>query len=121
MPKLVHETPGRLRFVVPALRRQYAAADTLRRAAAEVPGLAGFEVNPLTGSLLITFDPARTRRDDILAAADAFLPGLAQSAIHVLGTEPAEVARPSLGEEFATALRKAIFERVAQVAIAALI
>jgi hypothetical protein len=55
----VHHVPGRLRVKAPALKRNPAlAARTCSRVTA-VEGVSGADANPVTGSLIVTYDPLR--------------------------------------------------------------
>lgn len=56
--QVTHFLPGRLRLKAPAIRGQAAAAKALGDAIRSIPGIKTLEINPLTGSLLITYDTA---------------------------------------------------------------
>lgn len=58
MTDTLHHLPGRLRLRLAALRRNPALAARLRHTLAPLPGVADVEANPLTGSLLVRYDPA---------------------------------------------------------------
>src|SRR5262249_23301409 len=64
-PRILHRIPGRLRAHVPdlAAARRQALENTL----CQLPGVSSVRVNPLTGSVLIHFDPARPDERALLA------------------------------------------------------
>jgi hypothetical protein len=64
-PRIRHRIPGRLRAHVPDLGgpRRQALESTLR----QLPGVSSVRANPLTDSVLIHFDPARTDECALLA------------------------------------------------------
>ncbi len=74
-PRLVHTLPGRVRVHVPGWsgRGQRDLEARLRR----TPGVRGAEANPLTGNILIRFDPATTDARALLAAVRPLAPELA--------------------------------------------
>src|SRR5687767_580600 len=57
--------PGRLRLRVPAIKVRAAKGPLVERALAARPGVRAVRVNPITGSLLIQFDPASASPADI--------------------------------------------------------
>src|SRR5215467_13125725 len=65
-PYVVHAIPGRLRVHLPhwSGRRQHRIETALR----QVPGTRSAEANPVTGNLLITYDPALTDEQSVVAA-----------------------------------------------------
>ena len=57
--KVVHHVPGRIRLKVPIIR--HLSIETLKKVA-ELPvpeGIKNVSANPITGSLVITYDPGR--------------------------------------------------------------
>src|SRR5919202_1200198 len=68
-PRIIHALPGRLRVHVPAGLRHSPSSveDRLRR----VAGVRRVHDSPLTGNVLIHFDPARTTISHLLAVLTA--------------------------------------------------
>jgi hypothetical protein len=78
-PRVRHALRGRLRVYVPGLsesRRQ-----TIERRLARLPGVRSARANPLTGNVLVHFDPATTAEEVLLA--------------ELRGADTAEVTSPS--------------------------
>jgi uncharacterized membrane protein YbaN (DUF454 family) len=69
-PRVVHSSFGRLRVHLPRWSGLHDA--TLAAAAGRLPGVTRAEANPITGNLLILFDPKQTSGRTLLEA----LPGL---------------------------------------------
>lgn len=59
MGHYVHHVPGRLRVKAPALKRNPRLAAQVCSAAMTLDGVSGAEANPVTGSLIVTYDPLR--------------------------------------------------------------
>jgi hypothetical protein len=78
---------GRLRFRDQALK-QPAVMETARALIIAQPGVLSLQANPLTGSILIHYDPAILDRESLLAAADFLEARLADIA-------PAPCLRPA--------------------------
>ncbi len=55
--RIVHIVPGRIRFSCPALERGELSADQLQQPLKSCACLSGYEANPVTGSLIIHFNP----------------------------------------------------------------
>ncbi len=66
-PRLVHALPGRVRVHLPGWAGQ--GRRSLERRLREAPGVRGAEANPLTGTVLIHFDPAATDERTLLTLA----------------------------------------------------
>lgn len=71
-PRLLHALPGRVRVHLPdwADDEPWRLEGRLRR----VPGVRGVQANPLTGNVLVRFDPTATDGDRVLAAMRALEP-----------------------------------------------
>ena len=67
---IIHDRPGRIRLRRQAIRRDPAVASRLHDTAEGVPGVTEVEVRPVTGSVLIRFDPESTSALDLLRTLD---------------------------------------------------
>jgi len=65
----VHVLPGRVRLRAPVLIGQPAAAGQLQKTFARLEGVRAVEVNSLSGSLLVHFDPDRVKPEMLMGAA----------------------------------------------------
>jgi hypothetical protein len=55
--KIIHHTPGRIRLEVPSIK-QLSVAALKRLSAISIPnGIKDIRANPITGSVVITYDP----------------------------------------------------------------
>lgn len=79
MLTLVHEVPGRLRFVAPELTADSEHVASLTRTVRELPGVTDVLVRPATGSLIVFHDGAPAAREAVLRAV-----GLTRTRRHVL-------------------------------------
>ena len=73
---------GRVRLRHPALKDK-ATAELVSTVAGGVEGVTSVQVNPVTGSLLLYYDPEKLSREQLLELAEqsvAFLPGLNEEA-----------------------------------------
>ena len=68
--EIVHHRPGRLRLRHPALRGEPIAALRVRDAILNSPGVTECTVRPVTGSVLIRFDPDSTSASNLLRILD---------------------------------------------------
>ncbi len=68
----VHHIPGRLRVRTDRLRHNGEAAERLRSRLSGVAGVRCADVNPVTGSALIHYDPNAAKLPDLLAAVREF-------------------------------------------------
>jgi hypothetical protein len=87
----IHQVRGRLRVRMPDLKRNDAKARALKEAMAAECGIMSVDVNVLTGSLLVYYDPELLNADGVLAAI-----GERQA--------PAQVGRPALRGQIADAI-----------------
>jgi copper chaperone CopZ len=108
---IVHDVSGRLRLRIRALKRNQPAATDLKACLGAIPGVASVDANPLTGSLLLVYDPTRTDRATLLAALAGFGHAVAV---------PAEAPLPAAGRLVAFAVDRLV-ERSALALLAALI
>ena len=65
---LAHESPGRLRLRLPALRKSPESAESLADHVSKMQGVEEVQVRPYTGSILCTFDRHVLRAEQIVAA-----------------------------------------------------
>jgi hypothetical protein len=56
----VHALPGRLRVKVAGIKKSPETAGTVEQALRREPGVTAVGANPVTGSVLVHFDPSRT-------------------------------------------------------------
>src|ERR671939_469283 len=79
-PRIIHALPGRLRVHVPACLRHSprSVEDRLRR----VAGVLRVHDSPLTGNVLIHFDPAQTTVPHLLAVLTTPEPARTEAARH---------------------------------------
>ncbi len=66
--KVLSELPGRVRLRVAGVRDDPACAGAVLNALNALPGVRTADVNPLTGSALLRYDPARLTLPEIQAA-----------------------------------------------------
>lgn len=74
---------GRVRLRHPALK-DAATAELVTAVVSGVDGITAVQVNPVTGSLLIFYDPDKLSREQLLELAEqgaAFIPGMAQETV----------------------------------------
>jgi len=78
--RVVHLLPGRMRLRFKALKGRPSIAAELRQHLGAVPGISHVDVNPLTGSLLLHYDPHAITTPAFLDALsgplEELLPGL---------------------------------------------
>jgi hypothetical protein len=62
----VHDVPGRLRVKIPLLKGNPSKADEVQRLLTGVGGVRNTSFNPLTGSLIVVYDPESLASEKIL-------------------------------------------------------
>ncbi len=67
MSHYVHHIPGRLRVRSAAVKKNEAKAGAVKALLADAPGVRSSEVNTLTGSIVVHYDPALTSGPAITA------------------------------------------------------
>jgi hypothetical protein len=104
MISYLHHVPGRLRVSLPAVKRNRAAAAAVERALAALDGIRAVHANPLTGSVIVRYDPARIGSDGVLIRLLALdLPRLPQP--------PRVAAPPSVLDGLADRLVRTLLQR----------
>jgi len=90
-PTLLHALPGRVRVHVPDLAdgAPWRLEGRLRR----LPGVRGAQANPLTGNVLVRFDPALTDKEQVLAAVREAETGVPETAGGTAVTHPEQPVR----------------------------
>jgi hypothetical protein len=86
MLSIVHEIPGRLRLRGPRLKGRPDDSVALADAARNLPGVSEVCANPLTGSLVVCYDPAAGNRDEIVRAVGGTLQQAVQPTPVVMGS-----------------------------------
>lgn len=90
---LAHDSPGRLRFRLGWLRERRDEAGALADTLAALDGVDEVQVRPFTGSVLVTFDPARI---DAAAVKRALCAAVAVDDVTLPGQESVEQIRQIL-------------------------
>jgi heavy-metal-associated domain-containing protein len=111
----VHDIPGRLRFVLPALRANRRGAAGLRARVRAIDGVTSASANPLTGSLIVRYDGTHATREEIAASLLHFAPDIPRR-------EPPGAGRASaIADIVVNAIVERIVESAVRVALAAVI
>jgi copper chaperone CopZ len=118
----VHHIPGRLRVRSAAVKRNEGNASAVRALLASVPGVRSSEVNTLTGSIVVHYDPAETSGPAVTAVLrdrGYFLhPVLPQSPVNVLRAAP---RNGDLGSRFAKKLATYALETALERSVVVLV
>ena len=72
--QIIHFIPGRLRFKLRHLKNDAGMAGMVRQVLSNIPGIRSVEINPITSSVLIHYDPEVFQWDN--PAVRAIAPGL---------------------------------------------
>ncbi len=67
MSYYIHNVPGRLRLKSPVIKRNGNAADKLKKILSTMNGIATVDINLLTGSILINYNPKAANYKDIVS------------------------------------------------------
>lgn len=73
--KLLHLLPGRVRLRVKGMKNNYPLVHRMKILFAEVPGVRVVKANPLTGSLLIYYNPVQINHFSIISRAEGITRG----------------------------------------------
>jgi Heavy metal associated domain 2 len=118
MLEYMHFVPGRLRLKITALRHQRRAAEAKADVAA-IPMVTGVVANPMTGSLIINFDPRQLSIGDLWERLRAL------GYVSENWAEPTESGRAPIdghdADRFGRALTAALVEAVVQHSAQALV
>ncbi|MCL0074683.1 heavy-metal-associated domain-containing protein [Thermodesulfovibrionales bacterium] len=66
----IHNVPGRLRVKSPAIKNNATAVDELKMALSTIEGIATTDINLITGSLLVNYNPKAVKQNDIVAVLE---------------------------------------------------
>lgn len=55
--KIVHQVPGRIRMKIPSAKGNPDQLETYKQVLSAIPGVESIEVNPVTGSIVLVYDP----------------------------------------------------------------
>ncbi|MCL4475337.1 MAG: hypothetical protein M1508_03800 [Nitrospirae bacterium] len=66
MSHYIHNVPGRLRVKSPAVKKNTDAAVEIRKILSAMNGIATVDINLITGSVLINYNPATVQYKDIV-------------------------------------------------------
>ncbi|MCL0105901.1 hypothetical protein M1N60_01265 [Thermodesulfovibrionales bacterium] len=70
MSYYIHNVPGRLRVKSPAIKNNAIAVDELKMALSTMEGIATTDINLITGSLLVNYNPKAVKQNDIVAVLE---------------------------------------------------
>lgn len=62
-----HNTPGRLRIKTPIVKQNMAEVDKIRNLLLSISEIESFTINPVTGSIVIKYDPCKGDPEAILS------------------------------------------------------
>ena len=116
---LVHDVPGRLRFVAPVLKSEPDRAATLHTCLCQLDGVRAIRFNKLAGSVIVEYDTRTGTREAVLQAlpdAGCRLVLRRSQALAPSGTTELTVARAVL-----TAIFHSVLNRAVETAIGAVI
>lgn len=119
---LVHEVPGRIRFVASCARHDRRAAASLRRLVRSIAGVKSVTLNRITGSLIVHYTAADDTRGRVLTALMVDDRGMVQT--NAPGRKSPRAWRPEadrLADLVAKVLARELVERAVRMAITALI
>jgi copper chaperone CopZ len=66
MSYYIHNVPGRLRVKTPLVKQNKEAADEVKKALSTMRGIATVDINLITGSILINYNPKAAHARDIV-------------------------------------------------------
>lgn len=103
-----HSTPGRLRIKTPLIKRNPAEVDKARKLLQSLREIDSFEINPLTGSIVITYADYGSDPESILKVLREN--GYCELPVNQ-GQRPIETAASKVGALVAKALLGAFVEK----------
>src|SRR3954454_15880052 len=86
-PQILHAIPGRVRVSLPGWSGQ--GHRSIESGLSDVPGVRLVRANPVTGNVVIQFDPRKGKQESILAAVRALAPDRGANTATTLDTPPA--------------------------------
>jgi len=101
----VHALPGRVRIKVAAIKKAPELALQVEQTLRQEPGVAEAVANPVTGSVLVHYDPMRTAPPALLARLEPY------------GLSPTSPVSSSLAD-FSNQLSKAVGKELVKIALA---
>lgn len=66
MSHYIHHIPGRLRIKTPHVKRNSRLAEIIKNVLWPLQGLRTISINPLTGSIVVEYDPIRANPEELL-------------------------------------------------------
>lgn len=90
-----HHVPGRIRVKLPDLKREPAEAGRVEKIMGGLKGVTAVKVTPLTGSVVVHYDPDRTAHDRILATLQDH--GLFDASLTISNNEHVQAAVAEAG------------------------
>lgn len=105
----LHHLPGRLRLKAEGLKRNPALLEAVRSELAAVPGVSSAAANPLTGGIIVHYDPLVLASDALTTLLEYCSPARCDGII------------PSWGEQVGTRLAEWLVEKLAVALIAAIV
>ena len=119
---LAHELPGRLRFLLPPLRRDAHRAVALRNQIAAVAGVTEVSANAVTGSVLIRHDGCADTRQRIIGGIEhAGYRLVADRPVRGLTVHPSAQPMAATVEPVIQAVVEKLLERMLHRALSAMI
>ena len=105
----IHDVPGRLRIKSPIIKRNKNIADELKRALSTINGIATIDINLITGSLLMNYNPKAVKPDDIVSLLQR--KGYYDTSMAVTNDQYIHAAASKVGEAVGKAFFGASVER----------
>lgn len=115
---LAHDIPGRFRVRVPALKGGERSAREIEARLRQVPGVCTVLANPITGSVVVEYQPAATSMPAILRSSGLLECGGGESGGAIRASRPTGA---TLGDQALGALCEHLVEVAIKAAVAAFI
>jgi copper chaperone CopZ len=115
---LAHDIPGRFRVRIPAIKGEQGSAAEIEARLRQVPGVRTVLANPITGSVLVEYQPPATSMRGVLQSS-----GLLETAAGEIrsAVPAARHVKPALGERALAAACECLVELAIKAAATALI
>ncbi len=115
MNRYVHHVPGRLRVRMPSIKGNVAAANSLEGRIRAQHGVINVQTNPLTGSVLVHYDPATA---SVSTLSQMMLCSAATELVRqALPTVPSVSTSQLVGQQIATYMAAATIGHVMEIAM----